>query len=172
LRALEGARLFFALARARFGPEVGMLEKVAVRGSRVRNATRLVQAAGLIFYLLAVQALLTAGVGLYVYFSGRSSSDLLLPAISAVLAACYAVVGYFLRRYRVWARNFAFAFSAVSLFAFPVGTILGVLVVLCIDRANRVRVFPSRRRLAPAASIQEEAVVLRFEPELAAEHVG
>ena len=154
-----------------------MLEKVAGRASRVRNATRLVQAAGLIFYLLAVQALLTAGVGLDVYFSGGSASDLLLPATSAVLAACYAVVGYFLRRYRVWARNFAFAFAAMSLFAFPVGTILGVLVVLCIDRANRVRVFPTRRRpapaaVSPAAEILEEAAVLRFEPELAAEHVG
>lgn len=153
-----------------------MLEKVGDRASRVRNATRLVQAAGLIFYLLAVQALLTAGVGLYVYLSGGSSSDLLLPATSAVLAACYAVVGYFLRRYRVWARNFAFAFAAVSLFAFPGGTILGVLVVLCIDRANRGRVFPTRRRTVPAAAsaaeIQEEAVVLRFEPELVAERVG
>ncbi len=146
-----------------------MLQRIAGPGSRVRNATLLVQAAGLIFYLLAVQALVTAGVGLHVYFSGGSRSDLLLPATSAVLAACYAVVGYFLRRYRVWARNFAFAFSAVSLFAFPVGTILGVLVALCIDRANRVRVFPTRRR---AAEIQEEAVVLRFEPELAAERVG
>jgi hypothetical protein len=153
-----------------------MPEKVAGRGLSVRNATRLVQAAGLIFYLLAVQALLTAGVGLDVYFSGGSSSDLLLPATSAVLAACYAVVGYFLRRYRVWARNFAFAFAAVSLFAFPEGTILGVLVVLCIARANRDQVFPKRPRTAPtavpAAEIQEEAVVLRFEPELAAERVG
>ncbi len=146
-----------------------MLENVVGPGSRLRNATRLVQAAGLIFYLLAVQALLTAGVGLHVYFTGGSSSDLLLPATSAVLAACYAVVGYFLRRHRVWARNFAFAFSAVSLFAFPVGTILGLLVVLCIHRANRRRVFPTRRR---AAEILEEAAILRFEPELAAERVG
>lgn len=153
-----------------------MLEKVTGRGSNVRNATRLVQAAGLIFYLLAVQAMLTAGVGLYVYFTGGSSSDLLLPATSAVLAVCYAVVGYFLRRYRLWARNFAFAFAAVSLFAFPAGTILGVLVVLCIGWANRGQVFPTRRRAAPAAvgaaEIQEEAVLLRFEPELAAERVG
>jgi len=153
-----------------------MLEKVVGRASRVRNAARLVQAAGLIFYLLAVQALVTAGVGLHVYFSGGSSPDLLLPATSAVLAGCYAVVGYFLRRYRLWARNFAFAFAAVSLFAFPVGTVLGVLVVLCIDRANRGQVFPTRRRAAPAsfaaAEIQEEAVLLRFEPELAAENVG
>lgn len=152
-----------------------MMETAACPGSRVRNAIRLVQAAGLIFYLLAMQALLTAGVGLNVYFSGRSSADLWLPATSALLAACYAVVGYFLRRYRVWARNFAFAFALVSLFAFPVGTVLGVLVVLCIGSANRGAVFLPRRRTppiaAPAVAIEEEALVLRFEPELA-ERVG
>ena len=153
-----------------------MTERGLSRGSEARNARRLVQVAGLIFYLLSAQALLTAGVGLDVYFSGGSSSDLLLPATSALLAACYAVIGFFLRRYRVWARNFAFAFAAVSLFAFPVGTVLGVLVVLCINRANRGRVFLVKRRAAPlamgAAGIEENTPVLRFEPELAAERVG
>ncbi|MEP6993477.1 MAG: hypothetical protein ABI968_03070 [Acidobacteriota bacterium] len=145
------------------------------RGAEIRNARRLVQVAGLTFYLLAVQALLTAGVGLDVYLSGHATSDLLLSTTSALLAACYALVGYFLRRYRVWARNFAFAFAAVSMFAFPVGTVLGVLLVLCIDRANRGRVFLERRRAprhaAPISPIEENAPILRFEPELAAERV-
>ena len=147
----------------------------ADRGSEVRNARRLVQVSGLTFYLLAVQALVTAGVGVDVYLSGGAAQDLLLPATSALLAVCYTVVGYFLRRYRVWARNFAFAFAAVSLFAFPVGTVLGVLVVLCIDRANRARVFLVQRPAAaasPSVAVEEEAPVLRFEPELAAERVG
>ena len=152
-----------------------MTERGLIRGSEVCNARWLVQAAGLVFYLLSVQALLTAGVGLNVYFSGGSSSDLWLPAISVLLAACYVCVGYFLRRYRIWARNFAFAFAVVSLFAFPVGTILGVLVVLCIDRANRARVFLEQRRVVPPAmepALEENALILRFEPDLVAESVG
>ena len=77
-----------------------------------------------------------------------------------LLAGCYAVVGFFLRRRRVWARNFAFAFAAVSLFAFPVGTALGAFVVLCIDRANRAGVCPGRVRIARAtlpAAAEDEA---------------
>lgn len=140
----------------------------------VRNARRFIQAAGLIFYALAAQALVTSGVGAYVFVSGGSSQDLLLPAASALLAGCYTAVGYSLRRYRVWARNFAFAFAAVSLFALPVGTLIGGLIVLCIDRANRARLFPTARRAAMArrAPAEELVPVLRFEPELAGERVG
>lgn len=153
----------------------------AVEERQERRGRLLARIAGFIFYLLAVQALLTAGVGLNVYFAGGSSSDLLLPVASAVLAGCYALVGYFLRRYRVWARNFAFAFAAVSLFAFPIGTALGALVVLCIDQANRANVFSQRApspvpapapTVAVAVAVEEEAAVLRFEPELATDHIG
>lgn len=144
----------------------------AGRAREVRNARRLVQVAGLIFYLLAAQGLVAAGVGAHVYFSGGRVHDLLLPATGGVLAVCYAIVGFHLRRYRLWARNFAFAFAAVSLFFFPVGTVLGALIVLCIDRANRARVFPPRRRAVPARIpaapfAEETAPVLRFEPDLA-----
>ena len=152
-----------------------MTEMGEICGARVRRGRLLVQVAGLVFYLLAVQALLTAGVGLDVYFSGGSSSDLLLPAASVLMAGAYAVVGYLLRRYRVWARNFAFAFGAVSMFAFPVGTILGGLVVLCIGLANRAHVFARsapRPLPAPPVAIEEEALVLRFEQEFATESVG
>ncbi len=142
----------------------------AGRAREVRSARRLVQVAGLIFYLLAVQGLVAAGVGAHVYFAGGSVHDLLLPATGGVLAVCYAIVGFHLRRYRLWARNFAFAFAAVSLCFLPVGTVLGASIVLCIDRANRARVFPSRRRpvpvpAAPAAVVEEAAPLLRFEPE-------
>ena len=151
-----------------------MMETGVTQETRVRKGRLLVQVAGLTFYLLAVQALLTAGVGLNVYFAGGSSSDLMLPAASVLLAACYVVIGYFLRRYRVWARNFAFAFAAVGLFAFPVGTALGALVVLCIDQANRASVFQKAPSPAPVLPIlgEEEAAVLRFEPEFATEHIG
>jgi hypothetical protein len=152
-----------------------MTQTGAVEGRQERRGRVLARIAGFIFYLLAVQAVLTAGVGLNVYFAGGASSDLLLPVASAVLAGCYVLVGYFLRRYRVWARNFAFAFSAVSLFAFPVGTALGALVVLCIDQANRANVFLQRvpsPAPAPALAAEEEAAVLRFEPELATDHIG
>ena len=152
---------------------------MAVAGSAPRvdvgSARILVQVAGLLFYLMAVQAMLTAGVGLNVYFSGGSPSDLLLPAVSVLLAGCYVTVGFFLRRHRIGARNFAFAFATVSLIAFPIGTILGTLVLVCIERANRAHVF-GRRILAAApdrpAEREGEMPVLRFEPELAAERAG
>ncbi len=144
------------------------------RGPEVRNARRLVQAAGLTFYLLAVQGLVAAGVGAHVYFSGGRFQDLLLPAAGGLLAVCYAFVGFHLRRHRLGARNFAFAFAAVSLFVVPVGTVLGALIVLCLDRANRARVFPVRRsaplRAVPAVPIEpieEAAPLLQFEPDLA-----
>ncbi len=135
----------------------------AGRPAEARNARRFVQAGGLIFYLLAAQGLIAFGVGLYVFFSGGGGQDLLLPATGAILAVCYAFVGYFLRRYRVWARNFAFAFAAVSVFAFPVGTVLGALIVVCIDRANRAGIFPKRPRLAAAAP-EPDMPLLRFDP--------
>jgi hypothetical protein len=143
----------------------------AGRASELRSARRHVQAAGLIFYLLAAQGLLAAGVGLHVFLSGGSGQDLVLPLSGGLLAVCYVLVGYHLRRCRVWARNFAFAFAAVSLFAVPVGTVLGALVVVCIERANRAGLFPARRRPVPkpAANLatDEDAPLLRFEPELA-----
>jgi hypothetical protein len=146
------------------------------RTSEVQDARRLVQVAGLIFYLLAVQGLVAAGVGAHVYLSGGSVQDLLLPAAGGVLAVSYAIVGFHLRRYRIWARNFAFAFAAVGLFFFPVGTVVGALIVLCIDRANRAGVFPPRRGAQPAPvsvpAVEESVPLLRFDPELTAEGAG
>ena len=48
----------------------------------------------------------------------------------AALAVSYLIVGYFLRRYWVWARNFAFVLSAIGVFFFPIGTPLGSVIVL------------------------------------------
>jgi hypothetical protein len=143
------------------------LHRVGRPGS-ARSARRLVQVAGLIFYLLAVQALVTAGVGVQVFLSSRSAPDLLLPAASILLAGSYALVGFHLRRYRLWARNFAFAFAAFSLFAFPIGTGLGLVIVACVASANLARVFPSLRR----RSAEDASPLLRFEPELVAERAG
>jgi len=127
-------------------------------------ARRLVQAVGFVFYLLAVQAVLTAAVGISVFWSGRIASDLILPTASTLLAAAYAAVGYHLRRHHLWARNFAFAFAAVSLFAFPVGTGLGLVIVGCLVNASRAGVFPSMRQ-----EMAEEEPLLRLEPELVPE---
>jgi len=151
-----------------------MMDAPMVLGAQARRGGLLLRVAGFIFDLLAVQAVMTAWVGLKGYFASGSSKDLLLPAASALLAGCYSTVGFFLRRRRIWARNFAFAFATVSLFAFPVGTALGALILLCIDRANRAGVFGPRRaapaRVAPAEA--DAAPVLGFEPELAPEHAG
>jgi hypothetical protein len=143
------------------------LTRVGRPGS-ARFARRLVQIGGFVFYLLAVQALLTAGVGVQVFVSSRSAPDLLLPAASFLLACSYAVVGYHLRRCRLWARNFAFAFAGISLFAFPAGTGLGLIIVGCVASANRARVFPSLRR----RSGEEDSPLLRFEPEFLPERAG
>jgi len=128
----------------------------------------LVQVAGLVFYLLAVQAMLTAGAGVGVFAESHKALDLALPAVSFLLAISYALVGYHLRRQRLWARNFAFAFAAFSLVAFPVGTGVGLFIVLCVAGANRAGVFPGmRRRVA-----REEYPLIRFEPELVPEQAG
>jgi hypothetical protein len=154
-----------------------MIQTSAIPEREARRGRLLARIAGFVFYLFAVQALLTAAVGLQVFFGGGSVSDLLLPGASFLLAGCYAGVGYFLRRYRVWARNFAFAFSAVIVFAFPVGTALGALVVLCIERANRSGAFGTRPiAAAPAAPlappVPDEQPVASFEMEFASEHAG
>ena len=134
----------------------------------LEKGRRFVQAAGLIFYILAAQGIITAAVGVNVYLDSQKGQDLLLPATGVLLAIAYAFVGYHLRCYRLSARNFAFAFAAISLFAFPIGTILGGLIVLCIDRANRAGVFPQRRKSAPAVPgvpvVEESATLLPFEP--------
>jgi chromate transport protein ChrA len=123
-------------------------------------ALRLVQIGGFIFYLLAAQAMITAAVGVSVFWSTRSASDLLLPATSVLLAAAYVAIGYSLRRHRLWARNFAFAFATMSLFAFPFGTAVGLAIAGCVASGNRAGIFPSLRR-----SIPEAGPLLRFEPE-------
>jgi len=137
-------------------------------GTADRWGRALVQVAGFVFYLLAVQAVLTAGVGVGVFAASRKASDLALPAVSLLLAVSYVLVGYHLRRQRLWARNFAFAFAAFSLFAFPIGTGVGLVIVLCVAFANRAGVFPGmRRRVA-----REEYPLIRFEPELVPEQAG
>ena len=140
------------------------------RTSEIRSARRLIQVAGFIFYVLAVQGLCTAGVGIYVFLQGGSTRDLVLPLTGGVLALCYAAAGYFLRRYRLWARNFAFAFAAVGVFFFSIGTVLGSVIVVCIDRANRAGLFPSRRApQPPPAEAEEAAPPLTLQPDLSAE---
>jgi hypothetical protein len=159
-----------------------------IRETEVRMGRTLARIAGLVFYLFSAQALLTAAVGLQVYFSGGSAVDLLLPAASVALAVCYGFVGFYLRRYRVWARNFAFAFSAALVFAFPYGTALGAFVVLCLARANRAAAFGARPVAAesalpavppqPAAFVPvpvlagEDAPLPSLELEFASEHAG
>jgi hypothetical protein len=133
-------------------------------------ARRMVQFAGFAFYLLSVQALMTAAIGLQAYLAGGRARDLLLPCVSGILACAYAHVGFHLRRYRLWARNFAFAFAGISLLAVPVGTGLGLVIIGLVAGASRARVFPQLRR-RPAAA-EEEWPLLHFEPELAAEQAG
>ncbi len=158
-----------------------------IRESEARKGRILARIAGLGFYLFAAQALLTAGVGLEVYFGGGSAADLLLPAASVLLAGCYACVGFYLRRYRVWARNFALAFSAAIVFAFPYGTAIGALVVLSLALANRADAFGTRPVAAeaaplaaeptpfvavPALVVADETPLPSFELEFASEHAG
>ena len=86
----------------------------------------------------------------------------------------YAIIGYFLRRYWIWARNFAFVFSAIGVVFFPIGTVLGSVIVLCIDRANRAGLFPPPAHVRAqaekkAAEAEESAPILRLEPDLSAE---
>jgi hypothetical protein len=141
--------------------------KLTIAGeATLRKGRRFVQAAGLIFYGLAAQGLLTAAVGWYLFFD--DGGDLLLPATGAILAVCYAFVGYQLRRHRLWARNFGFAFAGISLFAFPVGTVLGGVIALCLDRGNRAGVFPRQRRPVPAVPVEApEESAPHLEPSLA-----
>jgi hypothetical protein len=122
--------------------------------------------------VLSVQGLFAAGVGAYVFLKGGEARDLLLPASGAALAVSYAVVGYHLRRLRVWARNFAFVYAAIGVFFFPIGTVLGSLIVLAIDRANRAGLFPPRPAPAQASEPEESAPLLRFEPDLSTESAG
>ena len=147
-----------------------MTVKQAGRPTNRRMARRMVQFAGFAFYLLAVQALLTAALGLQSFLAGGSSRELLLPCISGILACAYAHVGFHLRRYRLWARNFAFAFAGISLLAVPVGTGLGLAIIGLVAGASRARVFP-QLRTRPAAA-EEEWPLLHFEPELATEQAG
>jgi hypothetical protein len=140
--------------------------------SEVEGARRLVQTAGLVFYLLAVQGIFTAGVGVYVYLQGGNADDLVLPASGGVLALCYAFVGYNLRRYRLWARNFAFVLAAIGLFFFPVGTVLGAGLVVCLERANRAGLFPSPVPPQASPEAEEAAPLLRFEPDLSSGSAG
>ena len=147
-----------------------MTLKQAGRPTNHRMARKMVQFAGFAFYLLAVQALLTAALGLQVFLAGGSARALFLPCISFILACSYAHVGFNLRRYRLWARNFAFAFAGISLLAVPVGTGLGLAIIGLVAGASRARVFPQLRR-RPAAA-EEEWPLLHFEPELAAEQAG
>jgi hypothetical protein len=146
--------------------------KPAGRIASDRLARRMVQFAGFVFYLLSVQALVTAGVGVHVFLTGGSAQDLLLPCMSGILACCYVLVGFHLRRHRLWARNFAFAFAGFSLFAFPVGTGLGLVIIGLVAGANRARVFPQLRRGPAPTPVEEQWPLLRFEPDLVAEQAG
>ena len=147
-----------------------MTLKHAGRPTNRRMARRMVQFAGFGFYLLAVQALVTAAIGLQIYLAEGSSRDLQLPCISGILAFSYAHVGFHLRRYRLWARNFGFAFAGISLFAVPVGTGLGLLIIGLVAGANRARIFPEP--LPRPAAPEQEWPLLRFEPELVSEQAG
>jgi hypothetical protein len=139
-----------------------------------RVAKRLLSAAGLVFYSLAAVALIYSGVGLSRFVSGSGRiADLLLPACCLLLAVSHLGIGYQLRRRRVWARNVAVVFALVSLFLVPVGTVLAVLVICCIDSANRAGLFASPLKLADrGAPPPDPGLVLEFESPLAAERAS
>lgn len=147
----------------------------------------------LLVRLLGLLFLVVGTVGFALMLAGAGSATNVIPidaltsrpiqpilgvvgALIAIIFPVYLVVGVGLLRYAMWARPLAFAVAMMSVFSFPVGTIIALVTFGVLHRTETKRLFepqgrPGRRESSPpVTSAVDDATTHPLPPETFSVH--
>lgn len=94
-----------------------------------------------IFYVLAVLGAIGALVQLGLALADHRPLPILGMAADAVLAVVCVVVGNGIDQQRPWARWLGFAVAAIELLNVPIGTVIGIVLIVYLYRASKAGLF-------------------------------
>jgi hypothetical protein len=97
-----------------------------------------------IFYVLA--ALITIGSLLLAIFAltGDHSVNLFRLVINLLFAGAAYATGRGIDNQKVWAKRVGYILGALELLNFPIGTIIGIAILVYIHRASKAGLFSAR----------------------------
>jgi hypothetical protein len=90
-----------------------------------------------IFFVLAVLCVIVALLEFAIAVASRESPPLRSVIINFVLAAAAVAIGNSIEKQRPWAKWLGFAFAALELLNFPIGTVIGIALIVYLYRASK-----------------------------------
>jgi hypothetical protein len=97
--------------------------------------------AGRIFYVLAVLAALGALLQFGLAIAARVPPPLLPIIINFILAGACVVIGSGIDKQRRWALWLGYAVAVLELLNVPIGTVIGIALIVYLYRANKAGLF-------------------------------
>lgn len=100
-----------------------------------------IERAGRIFYILAVINALAVPLSFFMYKDRPLLVALVASAVSLVTAVLAFMTARGMDAGRKWAKWLGIALAVLSLFNVPVGTVIGIAILVYINRADRAGLF-------------------------------
>lgn len=94
-----------------------------------------------IFYVLAVLCAIVALLSFVIAVASGEPPPLRSIVINFVLAGIAVVIGTGVDRQRRWAKWLGFVFAALELLNFPIGTVIGIALIVYLYRASKAGLF-------------------------------
>lgn len=98
-----------------------------------------------IFYVLTVLSAITLAVRVYQLFSYVTTMKIAMLLFAALSAALAYVTAKGIEEQRPWARVLAYVQAIVCLLNVPVGTVVGIAVLVYVSRASKAGLFAPPR---------------------------
>jgi len=90
-----------------------------------------------IFFVLAVLCVIAALLEFAIAVASREPPPLRSVATNVVLALAAVTIGNGIERQRPWAKWLGFAVAALELLNFPIGTVIGIALIVYLYRASK-----------------------------------
>ena len=98
-----------------------------------------------IFYVLAVLSVLAALAQFALAVAGRLPPPLLHIVINFAIAFAAVAIGSGIDKQRRWAKTLGFIVAIVELVNFPIGTVIGIALIVYLYRASKEGLFNAAR---------------------------
>ncbi len=93
------------------------------------------------FYVLATLSALAAVLKLVFGITGSEPLSLVRVIVFAIVAGLAFLIGRGIENRRPWSKWVGYGYGILTLFGFPIGTLVGILIILLIYRAAKAGVF-------------------------------
>lgn len=97
--------------------------------------------ASMIFYVIAVLTIIGAALKLLLGLMGTEIFSPLRFGVFCFFAALAFVIGRGIENQKPWAKWLGYVFGVLELFSFPIGTLIGVAIIVYIYRADKAGMF-------------------------------